>query len=375
MDKCPLSIFFCLFYPPLNMKGRVSNMSEAIISRRGKVNTGGGGGSGTNRITMTYISNDTFEAPNSVENRFSVLVFGGGGGGGASDNGGGGGGGGNMNRGDITINYGTRVTITIGSGGNGSQYSRSMFQSTYSAPSTGGTSAFGGYLSATGGEAAGGRWYGNGGNGGSGGGGGGQYDGRGGIGYYGGGGGAGTFSDGGRGGTYGGGGGGTITTSKNTGQNSYSSAGRGGTYGGNGGGGTVNPRRGTNTKNWVNVYFYDNKYFTGSGNAGSGITGGGGGFGGNGGYSASASFGGSSWLISMGWFGGGGGGYGGNGGGAANLAGGGGGGFYHDGASATSLAGGGGGGFYGGYAAGGNGAWTASATNGNSGICIIQYYI
>ena len=77
MDEYPLSIFFCLFYPPLNMKGRVSNMSEAIITRRGSNSSSGGKG---NLITQTFTTNTSFNVP--ITGNYSVRIFGGGGSGG-----------------------------------------------------------------------------------------------------------------------------------------------------------------------------------------------------------------------------------------------------------------------------------------------------
>ena len=139
-------------------------MAEGIILRRG----GGSGSLDVGKIhTEIYIKNGTFIAP--VTGKYSILLFGGGG---AGITHGGGGGGGDMNAKTIALTKGTSVAINIGLGGiNGN---------------AGGTTFFGSYLSANGGEAGKGN---SGGNGGTGGGG---YDGgRGGKGYYGGGGGGG----------------------------------------------------------------------------------------------------------------------------------------------------------------------------------------
>ena len=145
-------------------------MAEAIISRRGSNQSG----PKVNKVlrTETITGNTNWTVPISVNNEFSVRIFGGGG---VSP-----GGGGWMNNGEFTLTPNDTIQITIGRGGN--------WQNRYQ--HTGGTSSFGTYLSAVGGDEL---------NGGSGGGGGG-------IGYqFGGGGGS---YNGGRGGIWGGGGGG-----------------------------------------------------------------------------------------------------------------------------------------------------------------------
>ena len=155
MERSPLSVFVCLICPPLKyLKGELSNMSEAVISRRGY------GPEGKPHVpvfqTKTFTQNTQFVVPETiVDNEISVLIFGGGGGGGNDSSRGapGGGGGGWMNNGLITVSPLEVIQITIGLGGNISQ--------------DGGSSAFGVYLSANGGECGDSR----GGNGGSGGGG------------------------------------------------------------------------------------------------------------------------------------------------------------------------------------------------------------
>ena len=124
-------------------------MAEAIISRRGY------DASGKPRlITETFITNTSWTVPNDIRGNISIRIFGGGGGGGRRS----GGGGGWMNNGEIMINKGEIIQVTIGKGGIGSNGVNG---------SSGGTSSFGVYMSATGGE---GGIYGHGGNGGSGGG-------------------------------------------------------------------------------------------------------------------------------------------------------------------------------------------------------------
>ena len=131
-------------------------MSEAIIARR----------SGGLRLkvskslrTETITFNTNWTVPNAINNAFDVRIFGGGGRGASS----GGGGGGWMNNATLTLTPGDNISITIGAGGN-NEFHR-----------TGGTTSFGTYLSANGGETL---------NGGSGGGG--EYggiNGKGGRGY------------------------------------------------------------------------------------------------------------------------------------------------------------------------------------------------
>ena len=172
-------------------------MAEAIIAGRGSKSSGGITPSPTVLFTeVTIRENSQFTIPGAINNTYNVIIFGGGGEGGylhnlANNNFvyAGGGGGGNMNMKDLVINnIGEAVPITIGKGGIGEYtYTRNGMN--------GGSSSFGVYLSATGGE--GGKAIGrlDGGNGGTGGGGGfNSYNpsqcGDGGDGYYGGGGGA-----------------------------------------------------------------------------------------------------------------------------------------------------------------------------------------
>ena len=201
MKQCMISLsrIRYMIYALLRNKGDIS-MAEAIISRRG--GNGGGGGGGGILITNTFVDNTSFVVPNHTGN-ISVRIFGGGGGGSrVSSWGGAGGGGGWMNNGEFTIANGTSVQITLGMGGGSAM--------------AGGTSSFGTYLSANGGE---GGKYCNGGNGGSGGGGGGYVQGsslaNGGIGYQFGGGGSSWNGYGGNGGPWGGGGGAGNTNGGN----------------------------------------------------------------------------------------------------------------------------------------------------------------
>ena len=399
-------------------------MSEAIITRRGY---GVDGKPQLHTETYTAIGVINWNAPKSLRGPVNVFIYGGG----SAGTTGSGGGGGEMNRGDVTINPGQLVKITIGAGG--------IFNTT---STIGGTTSFGTYLSANGGIGSGGSGQSatqfggggavsrSGGDGGIWGGGGAEYfqkqsssshPGNGGT--YGGGGGGGcaisgrnTYGGGGggRGGMYGGGGGGGCGWSRTWGGGS-GSGGDGGEYGGNGGDGGkywVNGygnlafvgKNGTDTHSWTNVDIINNQYLRGYGRGGgvsSGLCGGGGGggggFGGNGGScrrrlfwdNAYNLYGDGEWsnhYVGLAC-GGGGGGYGSNGGDAdvtndfnahsafPNRYGGpgGGGGYGGDGGNDC---GGGGGGFYGGYGRGGTGGCLGEelATNGTNGICIIQYY-
>ena len=376
-------------------------MGEALIIRSGGGYSNGGYIPKTEIITNNY----SFKVPNAKGQQFAVRIFGGGGGGGSSS---GGGGGGNMNYAVLTLNEGDIIPIIIGDAGINGSKSDSM--------SNGGTTSFGEYLSATGGE------HGKGGQGGNGGAGGG-----GGLNAYGG-----SFfrSTNGGHGTYGGGGGASVefqgkwVIPDNT-PNDFSKNGKyncvggnGGTYGGGGGGYfpgisvggwgngadiiTGNEQNGLNTMNiaaeldfvgngehggantftWERINSdYGRYYFSGklSNNIGSG----GGGYGGCGGNSAirhviqNYSNGYGSWVYACG----GGGGFGAKGGDAGRMTGGGGGGWGGRGGSGEintsgfSLAGGYGGG-YGpdGY---GHGYGTSDGSNKKvsamPGICIISY--
>lgn len=382
-------------------------MAEAIICRRGLYNSTPSEKPG-NLITQTIVTNQLWTVPNHVGN-ISVRLFGGGGGGWIYsvrqqyiESVYSGGGGGYMNNGELQLANNIQVQINIGKGGNygwiihdgisGSQNSK--------AASAGGTTTFGGYLSANGGSQ--GNFY-HGGDGGSGGafqfqgdsnnryhstcwGGNGYQFGGGSVfseecdchggdgGIWGGGGSAAVRNGnatGGNGGIYGGGGGASLDPFSNS--RDKLKYGQGGLYGGNGGvdyyrstwGSNVFAENGTNTIGNSEV---DNNC-QGSGRR-SNI--GGGGFGGCGGDR------------------GGGGGYGGNG-----YRGGGG---YGKGADSVDLddsiwgggggyfsCGGMGGGSYGnggsysnnpGYGGGGSGQMYQENERGNggSGICIIQYF-
>ena len=484
-------------------------MGEVMICRGGRGSGSGGGSHGSNKelVTLTFVESMNWMVPeNIVNNEVSVRLFGGGGGGGmqgfsATGNMcGGGGGAGWMNNDIVTVYSGEVIPIIIGAGGiGGNIYSlgANKFDSNNKNSKSGGTTSFGGYLYAIGGEGGTAYFGGNGSVGGLGGnyylwsgisfqfggtasnlyghnqdnyaaggpwGGGGSItvsdvsyiahsNGWGSGGIYGGGGGAyalsGGFGSGGNGGLYGGGGG-SATIFYDSSSNYISVGGRGGEYGGGGGsltnrssiggiyggnGGAnaanIAPKNGINTIGWTNVAKDDdaNIYLTGNGIKGATNSGGGGGYGGNGGKGTSfaggggGGYGGSggigrrvNWSGSYFNAGGGGGGYGSNGG----NDGGGGGGYGIDANGGHNFGGGGGyhsyGGSYGGtgggyytpgrgknnsvapynymgvggtgytynginYSFGGNG-WLAgnstntlySAEDGNSGICIVQYY-
>lgn len=342
-------------------------MSEAMICRRG---TKGESIPPFSYITQTITQNTIFTVPKYLENNtLSVRLFGAGGGGGNYADGGGGGGW--MNNGEIEVTPESQIQITIGSGGAPAWY-------TQGSGVTGGTSSFGTYLSANGGEGCTTSSR-HGGNGGAGGGG----HHYGGIGYQFGGGGCGSSNAawGGNGGTWGGGGGVVISYIGINPRNV--TFGVGGTYGGNGGkdiyrssnnywNNRTPPTNGTNTMGNSSIDIE----LQGAGIRGySGDTqqygGGGGGYGGNGGYGG--------WDGSDTKYGGGGGGYGADGGNDA----GGGGGYGKNGMGGSSW---GGGGAYGpggnmgknGVFGGGGGCESLDARNtncwGGNGICIISYY-
>ena len=116
-------------------------MAEAIISRRGSgIDTSSG-----ISVTETIVKSLNWTIPNHRGN-ISVMIFGGGGGG-ASLNGGGGGGG-CMSNDTFDIENGITIPIYIGEGGLGSSREGDIYNG-----SAGGTSSFGTYLSANGGEA------------------------------------------------------------------------------------------------------------------------------------------------------------------------------------------------------------------------------
>ena len=391
-------------------------MAESLIVRKG----GSGSGSFIGELKTEIItSNLNWVVPKVRNNQISVRIFGGGGAGNSGptlspigssymSSGGSGGGGGWMNNAIFTnLTPGQVIPIVIGIGGT------IEYNTTYS----GGTSTFGSYLSANGGEKATSSSYnattgigtgGGGGNGGSGGGTGGsnggigyqfggggssQHGGRGGMwggggggginggtgGTYGGGGGAGFLGTAGTGGTYGGGGGaGCRFNGYNSSIWKYGNRGIGGTYGGNGGGtglrnntsytNTNIAQNGTNTSTWTNVFNDGNGYFRGDGLQGKYqytnynastqseyycICGGGGG-GGFGGNGGIGSYSNGNSKVTLYCYGGGGGGYGSNGG-NAKLSG--------------DYSGGGGGGGYGGdggECSGGGGGYGKSAKGGNN---------
>ena len=387
-----------------------------MISRRG--GSSSSSGSGIALHTEYILFNQDWTVPSGAKNNeFSVRIFGAGG---INS-----GGSGWMNNDVFTnLNPGQNIPIVIGPEISGLRFN-------FSTGEDGGTSSFGTYLSANGGQGvncgmpkhggnggSGGYWGGtgyqfgggggntasnNGGNGGiwGGGGGGCMHGGHGGI--YGGGGGGGYRykANGGNGGTYGGGGGAGMYS------NNDGYFGRGGTYGGNGGNKTSTAKNGINTSTWTNVTKDDitGAYFRGWGRAGTSYIGGGGGFGGNGGngttYRENGTGGGGGGYGSNGGnyadslYGSGGGGYGGDGGGGDPYSGGaagggygkvsvgkkGGGGYYCPGGGINGQSGGGGigiwqnGNLVATFASGGyrdtNNFWYAA----ESGICIIQYYV
>ena len=314
-------------------------MGQAILAKFGSGQSGGG----YTQKTVIINTTQTWKVPKAKGQNFAVRIFGGGGGEGNRS----GGGGGNMSNTTLKLNEGDFVQVTIGNGG--------------SYGVNGGTTSFGTYLSATGGECGSpkGAYDPNGGNGGTGGGTAGQ-GGIGGSGTYGGGGGG---WIGGNGGTYGGGGAG------------YNKGGISLGGWGNGGSSTIRPTDGLNTVNLA-----DKLDFAGVGRHGKLINStasgdynndyGGGGYGGNGGDSYNQ------YTLKRT----GGGGFGGNGGSVL----GGGGGYGGDGLNGVSeispgTYGGGGGGGYGpeNYGAGGGRKFSGSSSgegyNGKSGVCIISY--
>ena len=311
-------------------------MGEAILAKFG----GGQSGGGYTQKTVIITTDQTWTAPKSKGQQFMVRIFGAGGG--VSRAGSGGAGGGNMNNAMLKLNIGEQVQVSIGK------------RMTYDA--NGGTTSFGTYLSATGGEKPNEK---NGGNGGTGGGG--VNGGRGGHGTYGGGGGG---YIGGNGGTYGGGGGGYTN-----GGISLGGYGKGGTY-------NTSGQNGLNTLNKAGELDFAGTGLAPQNNNGSG----GGGYGGCGGFA------GGSLSYSSGF--GGGGGYGGNGG-KSHAGSGGGGGYGGDGRSGSNgdTYSGGGGGGYGpeGYGEGAGGLFFSYPVNGsyptlsayhsgvNTGVCIITY--
>ena len=315
-------------------------MGEAILVKAGGAGSwNNGGGSCGQYVPMTEIiqENTTFTMPKTQGQEIAVRIFGGGGG--------------NMNNAILNIPAGTRISVIIGDAG---------------ISANGGTTSFGTYLSATGGE------RGNGCDGGNGGTGGGASMSSYGYPAY-----AGS-------GTYGGGGGGAA------GSSSYLNGGNGGNYGGGGGGILSRFNRGISLGGWGNSA--NNGFnsigmgleFEGAGIRGNsyekyhrlinnGFCGGGGGYGGNGGNGYAYND-----VGDYRYGCGGGGGYGGNGGnGYCNYAdnevlwsGGGGGGYGNDGGDAINSWGGGGGG-YGlqGFGHGAGGTYGSA----KAGVCILSY--
>ena len=351
-------------------------MGEALLIKAGGAGTSGNSSPG-NLVTNIFTTNGVFVVPKAKDQQFSVRIFGGGGGGAVLDshyaNGKvlysscAGGGGGYMNNDILILNEGETIQVSIGAGGRGSYISVNTIKNE-SEGKVGGTTSFGTYLSALGGDGA--KAYknnANGGNGGSGGGG----DRCGGRGYqFGGGGGYQGYTynsifPSGSGGKWGGGGGHDIGDPTQGGclyENSQNRSEVTGfsRLGGNGGNNSRDAQNGTNT---IGNNEIPNS-LQGSGLAGinasssKSVSCGGGGYGGCGGYSSG---GGGGYGANGGNGGGGGGGYGGKGGDGF-----GGGGGYGDGGSVGGD---------GGYGAGGGGSSQyRSAGNGGNGICIIQYY-
>lgn len=435
MEVSEMKSFLLKIYTLLRNKGDIS-MSEAIISRRGW--TSNGKPPEPVLKTETIVTNQNWTVPNHTGN-ISVRIFGGGGGAvyGRHADGDkywyGGGGGGYMNNAELDLANNTSIQISIGVGGSGYVNSSMTDDIQRNHAGNGGTTAFGTYLSANGGEGGfiGVNWA-NGGNGGSGGGafkqsenssktnslshGGNatQFGGGGAVSIVRGGvpltNGSSASSTGGDGGTYGGGGAASVSPNAYNNTQGYTTChgGQGSTYGGGGGsycdsairsflgyggkyggdGGGIseihnkNYRDATNGTNTIKNNSVPNDC-QGAGLAGGGWAGGGGGFGGNGGNGGTS--GGSYGGGGGGGYGGPGGNIGGGGGGYGIIAsggnsGGGGGGYY----SAGGNGYGGGGGGYGdgasvspvrsaGYGGGGCGG-NSTLVNGGNGICLISYY-
>lgn len=359
-------------------------MGEAIISRMQSYNQLFG--KKKKLFTEIITENTIWNIPEAINNEFNVRIFGGGGGfnyysmtsssGYSSGPYAYGGYGGWMNNALLKINTLGTVKITIGSGGTG-PYS----------PTSGGTTSFGGYLSANGGS-AGGTYNGTGGSGGgcwsTGNNGKNNLNGLNGM-QFGGGGGFGAKENitnkarGGYGGKWGGGGG-CVSWSTSIGGWNYEKNIRDG-YGGNGGYFEYNI-----SKDTIIIHHATKGTIISAGSIEDGTSlittamngkteppnrpslygkygcGGGGGYGGCGGNGGS-------------YGGGGGGGYGANGG-DGDIAGGGGGGYGGSGAHAKGYNPGGGGGYgLANYGCGGGGSPNiVSNKHGMHGVCIIQYY-
>ena len=125
-------------------------MGEAIISRAG----GGSGSSGGKKWalkTELITQNTIWNVPEAKNNEFSVRIFGGGGSGGFKGNDSNfnyyfGGGSGWMNNAVLSLNQGSQIIINIGTGGSTYEYFG------YRQGQSGGTTIFGNYLSANGGN-------------------------------------------------------------------------------------------------------------------------------------------------------------------------------------------------------------------------------
>lgn len=139
-------------------------MGEALMFRAGGGNFDGSNAGGDYELcTQIFESNGTFTMPDNVKDgQVHVRIFGGGGAGGTNSQSpydSGGGCGGYMNNGWVSLGSGSTVQVTIGKGG----------ASSYFNASSGGTTSFGTFLSANGGD----KYSNTSCNGGSGGGGGG----------------------------------------------------------------------------------------------------------------------------------------------------------------------------------------------------------
>lgn len=328
--------------------------------------------------TEIITENTIWEVPGNavVEKGIAVRIFGGGGGARVGVNGCGGGGG-YMNNAILHLRKYEKIPINIGQGGN-----KLTGPGGYS--NSGGTTVFGGYLSANGGVGGASITYATDiiwGSGGSGGGGGIGKNGCNGYQFGGGGAGGGfveraSYSEykyGGAGGKWGGGGGGWSKAA-------------GGEFGGAGGTVTSPAINGTDISNKLNDHgLEDDLSIIIAKGLGSGILGGGGGYGGCGGIcinnaDPTSNYTSSSYNFRCTTGGGGGGGWAANGGNSQAYSnfrsvGGGGGGYGGKGADGSNLVGGGGGGYgSANYGAGGGGT-AINGDNGKSGVCIIQYYV
>ena len=140
-------------------------MSEAIIAKGARYV--GSSSLKPSIMTEIYTSSTMWLVPSdAVNNEFSVRIFGGGGGGSSK----GGGGGGWMNNALLTLQPSELVYINIGIGGQEEAAGAYAGMQYPWYATSGGTTSFGTYLSANGGE-PGDTYNNNGGNGGSGGGG------------------------------------------------------------------------------------------------------------------------------------------------------------------------------------------------------------